>query len=106
MKVNSEGIYATKAVEPYQDGQVYYTAKGDYVYAFYIPSDESSAEMPAQISIPSFVPVSSKGVTMLGSKQTLKWKAAPEGGIVVTIPESLRRNLPCDHIWCLKIKVK
>ena len=38
--------------------------------------------------------------------EALKWKAAPDGGIVVTIPESLRRNLPCDHIWCLKIKVK
>ena len=107
MKVNSEGVYATKAVAPYQDGQVYYTAKGDYVYAFYVPADEASAEIPAQISIPSFVPVSSRGVTMLGSKQALKWKAAPDGkGVVVTIPESLRRKLPCEHIWCLKIKVK
>ena len=44
---------------------------------------------------------------MLGSKQALKWKAAPDGkGVVVTIPESLRRKLPCEHIWCLKIKVK
>ena len=23
-----------------------------------------------------------------------------------TIPESLRKNPPCDHIWCLRIKVK
>ena len=107
MQVNSEGVYGTKAVAPYQDGQVYYTAKGDYVYAYYIPEDENNAVLPAQISIPSFVPVSSRSVTMLGSKQTLKWKASPDGkGVVVTIPESLRRKLPCEHIWCLKIKVK
>ncbi len=107
MLVNSEGVYGAKAVAPYQDGQVYYTAKGDYVYAYYVPEDENNAVLPTQISIPSFVPVSSRGVTMLGSKQTLKWKASPDGkGVVVTIPESLRRKLPCDHIWCLKIKVK
>jgi alpha-L-fucosidase len=107
MQVNSEGVYGTKAIAPYQDGQVYYTAKGDYVYAYYVPEDENNAVLPAQICIPSFVPVSSRGVTMLGSKQTLKWKASPDGkGVVVTIPESLRRKLPCDHIWCLKIKVK
>ena len=107
MRVNSEGIYGTKAVEPYQDGQVYYTAKGDYVYAYYVPEDENNAVLPAQLEIPSFVPVTSRGVTMLGSKQVLKWKKAADGkGMVVTIPESLRKKLPCEHIWCLKIKVK
>ena len=106
MQVNSEGIYSTKAVAPYQDGPVYYTAKGDYVYAFYIPENADSEVLPTEISIPSFTPVSPKGVSMLGSKSALKWKKAPEGGIVVSIPEALRKKTPCDHIWCLKIKVK
>ena len=106
MQVNSEGIYASKAVAPYQDGQVYYTAKGDYVYAYYIPENENDEVLPAQITIPSFVPVSSRGVTMLGSKHVLKWKASPDSGVVVSIPESLRKKQPCEHIWCLKIKVK
>ena len=43
MQVNSDGIYATKAVEPYQDGNVYYTQKGDYVYAFYVPEEGAEA---------------------------------------------------------------
>ncbi len=105
MQVNSEGIYATKAVEPYQDGQVYYTAKGDYVYAFYIP-EEGEEAVPAVIKVPSFRATSSKGVQLMGSKKPLKWVTSPEGGMVVTIPESLRKNPPCDHIYCLKIKVK
>ena len=95
MQVNSEGIYATKAVEPYQDGQVYYTAKGDYVYAFYIP-EEGEEAVPAVIKVPSFRATSSKGVQLMGSKKPLKWVTSPEGG----------KNPPCDHIYCLKIKVK
>jgi alpha-L-fucosidase len=104
MQVNSEGIYATKAIAPYQDGKVYYTAKGDYVYAFYIAEEGES--LPAELTVPSFVPVSSKGVTLLGSKKALKWQKKADGGVVVTIPESLRKNAPCSHIWCLKMKVK
>ena len=104
MQVNSDGIYATKAVAPYQDGNVYYTAKGDYVYAFYVP--EEGGSLPKEIAVPSFVPVSSKAVSMMGAKGTLKWRKASDGGSVVTIPESLRKKTPCDHIWCLKIKVR
>jgi len=104
MQVNSEGIYATKAVAPYQDGKVYYTAKGDYVYAYYIPEEGES--LPAQVALPSFVPVSSKGVVMLGTGKALKWQKAAGGGVVVSIPDSIRRKLPCEHIWCLKVKVK
>ena len=103
MKVNSDGIYSTKAVAPYQDGNVYYTAKGDYVYAFYVPEEEGG-QLPAEIAIPSFVPVSSKAVSMMGAKGTLKWRKEGSGS-VVTIPASLRKKLPCEHIWCLKIKV-
>lgn len=106
MQVNSEGIYATKAVAPYQDGNVYYTQKGDYVYAFYVPEEEAEETLPAVIKIPSFTATSSKGVQLMGSKKPLKWAKAPEGGMLVTIPESLRKNPPCEHIWCLKIKVK
>lgn len=105
MQVNSEGIYATKAVAPYQDGNVYYTQKGDYVYAFYVP-EEGEEAVPAVIKVPSFTATSSKGVQLLGSKKPMKWAKAPEGGMLVTIPESLRKNPPCEHIWCLKIKVK
>ena len=106
MQVNSEGIYSTKAIAPYQDGPVYYTSKGDYVYAFYIPEDPNSEVLPSEIHLPSFTPVSSKGVSLLGAKGTLKWKKGPDGGAVVSIPESLRKKAPCEHIWCLKIKVR
>ncbi len=104
MKVNSEGIYGTKPVAPYQEGKVYYTAKGDYVYAFYVP-EEGEEILPEQIRFEAFVPVSSKSVTMMGTRRTLRWKQ--EGGeVCVTIPAALRQAPPCEHICCLKIKVK
>ena len=104
MQVNAEGIYATKAVAPYQDGQLYYTAKGDCVYAFYVPGE--GEPMPAEIAVPSFVPAGARDVMMLGSRKALKWKKAETGGIVVTIPASLRKTLSAQPVWCLKMKVK
>ena len=104
MQVCGEGIYGTKAVEPYQAGPVYYTAKGDYVYAFYVPEEGES--LPASVDLGSFVPVSSRGVSLLGSKRALKWTRTPEGTVSVQIPSSVLGALPCNHIWCFKIKVK
>ncbi len=104
MQVNGEGIYGTKAVAPYQEDNVYYTAKGDYVYAFWMPEEEGQP-LPAQIRIGAFKPVSPRAVTLLGGKRALKW-AKTEDGVVIDVPASVRKQLPCDHIWCFKIKVK
>ena len=102
MQINGEGIYGTKAVAPYQEGQVYYTAKGDYVYAFYLP--EEGEKVPEQISMGAFVPVSSRGVTLMGAKKPLRWKRTDEG-IVIDVPASLVDELPCEPILGFKIKV-
>lgn len=103
MAVNSEGIYGTRAIAPYQDGKVYYTSKDGYVYAFYM-ADADEQGLPQYIDIKSFVPSDGK-VQMLGSKAVLKWRKTEEGGVRVTIPESIRKSPVCDHIWALKFKV-
>ena len=98
MKVNSEGIYGTKPIAPYQTGDVYFSQKDGSVYAFYLaPEGENS--IPETINIGDFVP--SGKVTMLGTKASLSWKKTSEGTIV-KIPASLRKSLPCDYVWCLK----
>lgn len=104
MKVNSEGIYGTKSVEPYQKDNVYFTSKGGYVYGFYVP-EEDNAVLPEQVNLGDFVPVSSRGVTLLGNGKALRWKKTADG-VIVNIPDSVRKNLPCGNIWCFKIKVK
>jgi alpha-L-fucosidase len=40
---------------------------------------------------------------MLGSKTSLKWVKSDKG-FTVTIPESLRNNLPAKEAWTLKIE--
>ena len=102
MQVNSEGIYSTKPYSTCQDGKVYFTTKDGYVYAFYMPDEGES--MPSQISFKGVTPVL-KTVSMLGSSKSLKWHGDGEGGVTVEIPESLRNTPPCQHIWCLKIKI-
>ena len=101
MQVNSEGIYGTCAVEPYQCSEVYFSRKVDTIYAFVL-APEGENEIPEQICVGPFVP---KGkVTMLGSSRSLKFNQTAQG-TVVTIPEQLRRNLPCNWVWCLKFEV-
>ena len=104
MDVNSEGIYGTRPAAPYRDGDVWFTGKGDFVYAFYAPAAED-AGLPAEIFIKGVTPVPGRAVSLLGAKGSLKWKAA-DGGITVKIPKSLRAKLPCEHVWCVKVKVK
>jgi len=98
MQVNSEGIYGTRPIAPYQVGDVYFSQKGGSVYAFYI-APEGEDSIPETVNLGDFIP--SGRVTMLGTGTALSWKKTPEG-TVVTIPASLRKALPCDYIWCLK----
>lgn len=105
MKVCGEGIYGTKPVAPYQEGNVYYTAKGDYVYAFYVP-EEGETAFPSEIRLGAFTPVSSRAVTLMGTSRSLKWMRDGASGIVVSLPAPVRKTPPCEHICCLKIKVK
>ncbi|MBR1576424.1 MAG: alpha-L-fucosidase [Bacteroidales bacterium] len=104
MQVNGEGVYGTKAIAPYQYGKVYYTAKDDAVYAFYLADEGES--LPSQIDLGAFIPASSKGVSLLGTHRSLKWDRTPEGTVRVRIPKSVQDHLPCGHIWCFKIQLK
>jgi len=100
MQVNSDGIYGTKPIAPYQKDDVYFSQKDGSVYAFYLaPEGENS--IPEIINIGEFVPAGK--VTMLGTNKTLSWKSTPDGTIV-TIPSSIRKAQPCNYIWCLKFE--
>ena len=104
MQVNSEGIYGTRPYSTCQDGKICFTKKDDCVYAFYL-ADEDEEEMPAEMTFKGVTPASSGAVSLLGCRKTLKWEADGTGGIRVRIPESIRKDRPCDHIWCLKIRI-
>ena len=51
LKVNGEAIYDTKPIEPFLDGKVAYTAKGDHtIYGIYMPAKEEK-ELPSEIIV-------------------------------------------------------
>ena len=41
-------------------------------------------------------------VTLLGRSGNLKWKNT-DSGMIIYIPDNIRRNLPCDYAWTAKI---
>jgi alpha-L-fucosidase len=100
MKVNSEAIYATRAIAPYKEGKVCITRKGDKtLYIYYMAAEGES--MPSTISMSAFSLPAGAKVKMLGTDSSLKWKK--EGtGFLINIPEKIRKSPPSDYVWVLK----
>ncbi|NOZ62021.1 MAG: alpha-L-fucosidase [Calditrichaeota bacterium] len=105
MKVNSEAIYGTRVVAPYKDGNVCFTKKKNknIVYAIYLPKDDESAP-PARIHIKNIHPADKAAIFLLGVREKLTWKKVGTG-FVVEIPQSIRKNPPCEQAWVLKFKI-
>ena len=102
MKVNAEGIYGTRPPEGLKgDDKVYYTSKGNALYAFYVAPDAGT--LPELVFLPG-VSDASKAVMLGAEGRRLKLESSGEG-TYVRIPSSVRKNLPCSHIWCLKLSL-
>ena len=100
MQVNGEAIYGTRPIPPYKVGQVCLTKKGEKLYAICLAQEEQTTT-PERIRI---APVkAAKSVRLLGSPDQLEWTVEPEG-LSVSIPESARRDPPCEHAWTLEIE--
>jgi alpha-L-fucosidase len=101
MKINGEGIYNSKSVAPYSTGNIYYTkAKNEKaIYAFML-SDNDKVLLPATITVKVSKP---KRVTLLGSKQSLKWKQQGDE-IVISIPAGLQQNSGLNEAACFKME--
>ena len=103
MEVNGEAIYKTRAIAPYKEGKVCFTKKRDkdVVYAIYL-ADENEQTLPAEIQISSMQPVRNADISMLGVAEKLNWNKAGNG-FAVKIPESVRKNPPCQYAWAIKM---
>jgi alpha-L-fucosidase len=100
MKANGEAIYGTRIHTVFGEGNnIRYTASKDgktqYVFFFDQPVEKVSL---SKISV-------DKGtkVTMLGSKQALKWKQG-EGAIEIAVPASVMKS--GEHVWVMKVERK
>lgn len=102
LKVNSEGIYDSKALEPYKENNICMTRQDNGNAFFFYMCSEDESTMPASITIASHRPAKGAKVTLLGHDKPLAWKAE-QSGFRVMIPEKLRQNPPCKHVWTLKV---
>ncbi len=102
MKINKEGIYATRPLPPFHEGNLYFTQKKDHsaIYAFYAPDKESNV-LPAQIHLSKIKAPGHDKIHLLGYPKPLKWKTDGEG-ITIFIPKQLQQNPPGEHVWTFK----
>jgi len=91
LKLNGEAIYDTTPIEPFQDGQIFYTAKGDHqLFAIYLPGKEEK-EVPGELVLKLPFKKTSK-VALPALRQELRCEATADGEKVI-IPASLRSQL-------------
>lgn len=104
MKVNSEAIYASKPVAPYESGQIVYTQHkdGSAIYAFYLAGEQEHT-LPARIDLPGMKAQKGSKVLLLGYDRPLSWKPS-EQGMEISIPEKLQKAPPGRYAWVFKFK--
>jgi alpha-L-fucosidase len=102
LKVNGEGIYATRRWKNSVDGHTYFTKSkdGKFVYAICTSWPGNSLE------IKNCLPLPGSKITMLGTQGGLKWEET-NGNIRISIPSSLQdsSSRPCDYAWVMKIQI-
>ncbi|MBN1971341.1 MAG: alpha-L-fucosidase [Candidatus Delongbacteria bacterium] len=106
MKINSEGIYNSKVLEPYKENNICFT-KGENgeKYLFYICS-ENEKVIPDRIKIISHCPDTNEELTLLGYDKPLEWNKNSNGECEIVIPENLKSNPPSEFVWTFKISKK
>jgi len=103
IKINGEGIYASKAIAPYSDGDIFFTQTngGNNEYAFLLGNDKGLT-LPPVVSIKPGSQRKVKQVTLLGVKQKVKWKQ--DGDVInVIVPAALQNNSGLSYAAGFKI---
>ena len=103
LKVNGEGIYATRVLPPYQEGTVCYTRSKDGKFAYAI-----CKQWPGKsLTLKGVRAAEGFKITMLGVNESLAWRQDEEG-LTIAIPDRLQdeRARPCPYAWTMKIAIR
>jgi alpha-L-fucosidase len=103
LKVNGEGIYATRPWSTLKEGNNYFTRSkdGKFVYVHCI-------EWPGKtLIVKGISPVNGSVITMLGVNNPFQWKKTGTD-LEITIPDNLQNesNRTCKYAWVMKVQVK
>ena len=103
LKVNGEGIYATRPWEKKDDGDLQFTKSKDSRFVFIHCTIWPGKTLVLQ----NLSPIAGSTITMLGNNDPLKWSIANKE-IDITIPDYLQdeSKRPCKYVWVFKVQVK
>ncbi|MBT6007364.1 MAG: alpha-L-fucosidase, partial [Prolixibacteraceae bacterium] len=101
--VNGEAIYSTRAISPFKTENICLTQQKDSkaVYVIYL-EDEGKTGLPKSFEVKGIFAAKNAKLTLLGANSNLKWKNT-DSGVEIFITEKIRKNLPCDLAWAIKI---
>ena len=101
LKVNGEGIYATRTFTRQGVGTVAYTRTKDNQYVYAIMKKWPGQEL----QLNGIKAEKDSKIEMLGYTKPLEWINGQDG-VLVKLPDKLqdKGNRPCEHAWILKIK--
>jgi len=102
MKINSEGIYNSKPCRPYTSGNNICLTQSKDETAIYAFVTEDQVTLPSEISIDGLKPAHIGRITLLGYKNSLKWKQ--DGGkLIILVPPALQNKVVGQHAVTFKI---
>ena len=96
MQVNSEAIYGTRPIAPYRNGEVFFTCKGERVYAICFAD-----EPPAEIAWSGLRPAEGVSMQLLGQERELEWRDE-DGKVRVRLSSEMRNAVPVEGPWVLE----
>jgi alpha-L-fucosidase len=103
MKLNSEAIYETRPIKPYEQDDWVFTAKHDgTVYAILVPKDDHQT-LPQRVAIPEEILAGRSKVRLLGFGE-LKAGDAEGGKPAFAIPDSAREKLSANYAWVFRLE--
>lgn len=101
MKVNSNAIYGTKPISPYQLGNVVFTSKGDSTYLIFLVN-ESDKLLPEKLIIEGLTILKGSKISILGSSKTLKYSIV-DSKVEIEIPRDCRALKQIDYAIVFKV---
>lgn len=105
LQVNGEAIYATRPVQPYELGNVFFTRRADgTVYAIAL-SAQDGAPMPKSVVLPASLARDAKAITMVGSRGAALRSKAGVAADTLEVDLSAAGSVPTSDTvaWVLKI---
>jgi alpha-L-fucosidase len=76
--------------------EVFFTSKGNNVYAILPKLPDGKLLLRDVVAQPK------TQVSLLGTNKTFPWRQV-DGGLEVTVPPLLAKEVPCEHAWTLKL---